>query len=426
MKLLKRARFICLAASLMLAGSLGVAHADTTLTVWSFWGDLGAKRDFIDKTVKLFEAAHPGTTVKVSWYDKNGLYAALKTALRAGAGPDVFYAENDQVEYIDNELLLDLTDRLNWKNIEPWAKQAWTFNGKAYGLPLEVTTQEVYYNKKMLADLGFTLPPNRQFSQEQFLALVKAAKAKGITPISLGVGDRPYPGAFLPGEALLKELGVKDYGRLLKGELKWSDPRVIKALTFVKEVIDAGALPKSISTMTLGEAHIYFYGTPGAVMFLNGSFYPSRAFNPPSRGGQPEDFPLGMMEFPALDGAACNSCKTISLGGSFVVNAATKHPELAVQFLETMATPEMGELWASTVMGQSGIKADLSHISGPHAEYFKELNDVNSDATFFIGQPVQIMRGAARDTFVQVLNQAFPAGLLTVPQVEQRLDSVKY
>jgi hypothetical protein len=29
MKLLKRARFICLAASLMLAGSLGVAHADT-------------------------------------------------------------------------------------------------------------------------------------------------------------------------------------------------------------------------------------------------------------------------------------------------------------------------------------------------------------------------------------------------------------
>jgi ABC-type glycerol-3-phosphate transport system substrate-binding protein len=61
MKLLKRARFICLAASLMLAGSRGVAHADTTLTVWSFWGDLGAKRDFIDKTVKLFEAAHPGT-----------------------------------------------------------------------------------------------------------------------------------------------------------------------------------------------------------------------------------------------------------------------------------------------------------------------------------------------------------------------------
>jgi multiple sugar transport system substrate-binding protein len=419
------ARAACAALGFLLAVMTGSASAQT-LTVWSFWGDLGAKRDFIEKTVKDFEAAHPGVKVNISWYDKNSLYAGLKTALRAGAGPDLFYAENDQVEYVDNGLLLDLSSRMNWSNIESWAKKAWTFNGKTYGLPLEVTTQEFYYNKKLMADLGITLPPSRQFNQAQFLDMIAKARAKGITPISLGVGDRPYPGAFLTGEALLEELGPTDYGRLLKGEVKWHDPRVVKALTFIKQVIDAGALPKAYSTITLGEAHIQFYGNPGTLTFLNGSFYPSRAFNPPERGGQPADFPLGMMHFPALDGAACNACKTMSLGGSFVVNAATKHPDLAVAFLQTMATPEMGKLWASTVMGQSGIKADLSNVGGPHAAYFAELGAVNKDAVYFLGQPIQIMRGAARDTFTQLINQAFPAGLLTVDQVVQRMDSVKY
>ena len=86
------------------------------------------------------------------------------------------------------------------------------------------------------------------------------------------------------------------------------------------------------------------------------------------------------------------------------MNADTKHADLAVAFLNTMATPDMAKLWASTVMGQSGIKADLGEVGGPHAKYLADLEAVNKDAVFFQGQPVQLMRGAARDTFTQVIN----------------------
>src|ERR1700728_4634766 len=85
MALHRAVRGLCILASLLMAVSIATARA-ADLTVWSFWGDLGAKRSFIELTVKQFEAAHPGTTVKISWYDKNSLYAGLKTALRAGAG----------------------------------------------------------------------------------------------------------------------------------------------------------------------------------------------------------------------------------------------------------------------------------------------------------------------------------------------------
>jgi hypothetical protein len=140
----------------------------------------------------------PGVKVKITWYEKSALYASLKTALRAGQAPDVFYAEVDQTDYIDNNLLADLSTGINWANVEPWAKQAWTFGKGTYGFPLEASTVEVYYNTKLMNDLGVKVPASGQFDQAEFLDLVKKAKAKGITPMAQGVGDRPFPAATSP------------------------------------------------------------------------------------------------------------------------------------------------------------------------------------------------------------------------------------
>ena len=182
----------------------------------------------------------------------------------------------------------------------------------------------MYYNKKDARRPGLQAAAGRQFSQAEFLDLVKKARAAGNTPISLGVGDRDFRGAFLTHEALLKRLGYDDYDKLLKGSSP-GDPRVREALSFVKQVIDAQGLPSSFSTLKLGESHFYFHTKPGALMFLMGSFYPSRAFNPPDKGDRPR-FPTGLMHYPS---GACNECKTITIGGSYVVNVASKNAALA-------------------------------------------------------------------------------------------------
>ena len=248
-------KWIVFAVAAAMVFSAAAVQAQTMLTLWSHWADHDSKRAFVEGAARAFEKATPGVTVKVSWYEKQALHAALKTALLAGEGPDIFYAEPNQSEYVENNLLYDLSKALNWDNIEPWAKLGWTYKGGVYGLPLEAWTIEMYYNKKMLADLGFKLPANQQFGQAEFLELVKKARAAGTTPIALGVGDRDFPGAFLTHEALLKRLGYDDYDKLLKGQLSWSDPRVREALAFVKQVIDAQALPSSFSTLKLGESH---------------------------------------------------------------------------------------------------------------------------------------------------------------------------
>jgi multiple sugar transport system substrate-binding protein len=388
------------------------------LTLWSHWADQKAKVEFVESAARAFEQKNPGVKIQVTWYQKNPLYAALKTALRAGQGPDIFYAEPDQVEYMENGLVLDLKDKLDWGNIEPWAREVWTWKNGVYGFPLEAWTVELYYDKKRMADLGIQVPETGAFNATQFLDVVKKAKAANVTPLSQGVGDRPYPGAFITHEALLKKLGVQDYVKLLKGEgVKWDDPRVRDALTFVKKVIDAGAFPSSFSTLKLGEAHAYFHTRPGALMFQMGSFYPSRAFLPPDQGGQPKGFQLGIMNSPVPDGAACPQCKTIAVGGSFSVNAASKNAEVAAKFLNFMATPEMGNKWLEGNLVQTGIKTDPGKISGETAAYFRDLSAVNKGAAYAFGIPDQNMQAQPREVFRQVINQAFPAGLLSVDEV---------
>jgi multiple sugar transport system substrate-binding protein len=416
---------IGLVASLIGLVATGPAVAQT-ITMWSHEADQPAKVAWREAAARALEKKNPGVTVKITWFDKPALYAALKTALRAGQAPDIFYDEPDQTEYITNGFLLPLDELVDWSNIHEWARKVWTHGGKTYALPQEVYTVELYYNRDLMKKLAVDLPPTTQLSQSQFLDLVKKAAAAGMTPIVQGVGDRPYPGAYVLEESLLKKLGRDDYGKLLAGKLSYKDPRVVQVFTWVKTLVDAGAYPKSFATLKLGESHYYFHTKPGGLMFPMGSWYTARAFVPPDKGGQPEGFPLGIMSFPAMDGAACNQCKTLAVGASFSINAATKYPKLAAGMLNEMATPEMGASWLSTILLQTAIKTDMSKITGKYADYFRELGERNKGSEYFIGIPIDHIKGQCRDAFVQVMNTAFPGGLLPVDRAVETMNQGCY
>jgi multiple sugar transport system substrate-binding protein len=414
-------------ATLWLSPLIGAHAEDVMLTVWSHEADEPAKVALREAAARNVEQTHPGVHVKITWYEKNPMYAALRTALPAGQGPDVFYLEPDQKSaYIQSGYILPLDDLVDWNTIEPWARNVWMQDGKTWGMPQEAYTNEIYYNQDLLKKLGVELPASGQLTEAAFLDLVKKAHAAGITPISQGVGDRPFPGAFLIGESLLHKLGIDDYGKLFHGQLSYHDPRVIDVMTWVKQVVDAHAYPANFMTLKLGESHYYFYQKPGSVMFPVGSWFTGRAFVPVDKGGMPLDFPLGVMLFPAIDNAACNECKTLGIGASFVVNAATKHKDIAGAFLNAMSTPEMGKRWMETVYLQTAVKTGDVHFSGPYASYFATLMERQKGEKYFIGMPVDNLEGACKDAFAQVMNAGFPGGLLTVQKAADMMDAACY
>lgn len=415
-------------AAWLIAGALlasvcsSPSRAQTVVTLWSYWADEQSKVAFVEEAARRFEAKNPGTKVRITWYQKGPLFAALQSALRARQGPDVFSADPDQSHYVDNGLLLPLDGLIDAGRLQDWAKQVWTYGGKLYGLPLEAQTVELYYNKDVARRLGLELPPGGQLSQADFLGLVQKARAAGIVPVVSGTGDRDYPGAYILHEALLKKLGSEDYERLLAGKLSYKDPRVVDCFRFMRQLVEAEAYPRSFASLKLGESHAYFYNNPGGLMLPMGSFYPSRAFNPPEKGGQPPGFPLGILSFPAMDSGACNECKTSRVGGSYVVNATSRNPKLAAALLDEMASPDMAKLWVSTVLGQTGAKVDIGSIATAHADYFKDLATANQGAKYVVGIPLDRLKGQCLDTYKQVMNSGLPGGMIGVDQAIELMD----
>ena len=421
---IKAALRTLVAAAVVVAGT--AAQAQTKVVMWSHFADHQAVRNFMAEVEKRFEAANPGADLEINWYEKNALYAAQATAFRAGTGPDIFYLEPDKKEYLDNGFALPLDNLLDWSRIEDFAQEVWTWKGKKYALGMQAFTVELYYNKDLLKKIGGTLPADATPTQAQFLDWVKKSRAAGIDPIVQGIGDRPYPGSYFLHEQLLRMIGKDDYAKLWTGKLSFKDPRVLKVFEYVKQVVDAGAYPRTFSTLKLGESHLYFHTRPGGLTFPLGSWYASRAFNPPDKGGQPENFPLGVMQFPKMDGGSCPACKTISMAGSYAINAKSKNAALAAKVLNTMTTPDMANMWISTVFVQTGAKAGGGEPTGPRAGYFKEIAERSKGRTWFVGTPIDFITGKCKDTYVQVLNSALPGGLMGPKEAIDAMEAACY
>lgn len=417
-----------LAGAMLVAGmtmaSAGAHAADQTqITMWSNWPDEPAKKDWVAARVREFETANPSCSVKLSFIPKADIYTQAKSAVRTGQAPDIFYMEPDQPEFLAGGYLEPLDAFIDVAGLEDWGRKAWTSKDKVYGIPVEAYTVELYYNRDQVKKVGGQVPANGQMSQAAFADLVKKGAAAGITPIAQGVGDRPFPGALLTYEALLRKLGADDYGKLMRGELSYKDKRVEDVMTWVRSLVDDGAYPKSLATLKLGESHYYFYNKPGALTFPDPSWFTGRAFAPPESGGMPADFPLGIMQFPAMDQGNCPTCKTLSVGGSFVMFSKSKNKQCAGALLKSMVTVDNGTKWMEAVSLQTGLRSDPAKIKSAHPEYFAELNARNKDATYFFGTPLFHYRAKCAETFTQVMNNAFPAGLITVKDAAEKMDA---
>jgi raffinose/stachyose/melibiose transport system substrate-binding protein len=109
--------------------------------------------------LKTYEQANPGTTVKLEAMPSENMRTVLQTQLRSGEGPDVFswgsgpgYAG----ALAKAGLLFDLTpayEQYQWP-VYDFAKQRVTFDGKIVGIPGEMETIGLFYNKDMFAEMG--------------------------------------------------------------------------------------------------------------------------------------------------------------------------------------------------------------------------------------------------------------------------------
>src|SRR5687767_664942 len=96
--------------------------APQTVTMWSHWPDEASKRGFVEERVKRFEAVTPQCKVNLQFIQKSDLYASVKTSVRTGQAPDIFWLEPDEIAFAKSGYLEPLNSHINVNNLEDWAR----------------------------------------------------------------------------------------------------------------------------------------------------------------------------------------------------------------------------------------------------------------------------------------------------------------
>jgi multiple sugar transport system substrate-binding protein len=409
------------------------AHA-TELSWWSHWATQESKKTILFEVKQRFEAAHPGTTVKLTFYEKKNMWPTLRAAFTAGSGfPDIFYNDIDVPEFIPAGWLADLSAGIRWENMEPYAKAFWTRPGPGgkigtWAVAVEAASDELYFNKKMFRQLGIHVPADYAFSQEAFKDVVAKCAKAGYAAFATGAADREVSTLFFPTALLLSKLGGEDLKKLGRGELSWKDPRVVDVLRYYKDLIDLGAYSKTLTSMTLADAHRYFHTEQKACMFPVGSWYTGRAFVPPEKGGQPKDFELGLLNYPLMKDGKGDHEKLLGVGGSYSVAAKSPNLLLAIELLNTFADPDIGNMWMAQTGIQTGIKTDPSKIVSPIKWYFEEFGKVNKDTKWVIlttETMKPLMKPGVWEVWAAAVGQGLPNKLIGPDEAIAKLEDAR-
>jgi len=123
-----------------------------TIVLWHAMGQ--AEAQTFKDLIAEFEVEHPNIQIDLEY--KASLETALKAAIPAGKGPDLFiwahdwigkFAEGGLLKPIDQYVESD-TDYLN--NLLPIARDAMQYKGHYYGVPFAAETMALIYNKDMV------------------------------------------------------------------------------------------------------------------------------------------------------------------------------------------------------------------------------------------------------------------------------------
>ena len=412
---------------------VAVAHA-VELQWWSHWAIEDSKKAVLFEVKRRFEAKNPGNTVTITFYEKKNMWPALRAAFTAGSGfPDVFYYDMDVPEFMAAGWLADLGPGVRWDNIEPFGKAFWTRPGAGgktgtWAIPVEAASDELYYNKKLFKQLGIAVPAGYAFTQAEFKDVVAKCAKAGYAAFATGAADREWAAHYIPNALLTDKLGADDVKRLFQGELSWKDPRVVEIFRYYKELIDLGAYAKSLSSMTLAEAHRYFHTEQKACMFPVGSWYTGRAFVPPDKGGQPKDFELGMLNNVITKDGKGHGQKFLGVAGSLAVAAKGPNIPLAVKVADAFADVDIGNMWMARTGVQTGIKTEPGKIDSPIAWYFEEYGKVNR-ATKWVDLTAQqvrvVMKPGLWETYVATVNQGLPNKLIGADEAIAKLEEAR-
>ncbi|MGA9287558.1 MAG: extracellular solute-binding protein [Anaerobacillus sp.] len=334
------------------------ASDSVTLTIGSWrTEDKASYQKVIDK----FNEENPDINVEFKPSKNTEYNTILNTALQSGEGPDIIHLRpyTPGIELADAGYLepLDDLEGLDQYSEDTLAASKGS-DGKQYGVPLNISTTQMFYNKKIFKDLGLEEPK----TWDEFISLSKKIKEEGITPISLGTKE----GWLL--SLAHGIIGPAHYGgnefvdKITAGETDFTSDEFQSSIDAMDEL--KAFFPENYEGLGMEDIRTMFF-TGDAAMFPLGSWEIEvlREMNP--------DLDLGFFPMPSAVGK--EPTITTWVDGSYAINASSDHKDAAKKFLQFMTTEEFGTLFTEEfkmISAIPGVESDdeLVNALGKAAE----------------------------------------------------------
>ena len=313
-----------------------------------------------------YTAAHPNVTIHITILENEAFKTKLTSVMQGGTPPDIFQSWGGGVmnDQIAAGMLQDITPALDadggaWRNsFAPGALAVYALDGKNYGVPWDMGEVAWWYNKDLFAKANISAVPA---TWDDLLADVKALKAAGITPISLGEKDS-WTGMHVWSYLATRICGqTKFLAAANRTGGSFTDPCFVEAGKDLKALIDLQPFEAGF----LGMSHDQMQGTFGngkAAMELSGQWAPG------SESGQAADKKgvanLGLFNFPAVAGGAGDVTDVMGGGNGFAIGKNA--PAEAVDFVKYLTAPEQQKRVAASGGGIPVVKGGEAGLKDPN------------------------------------------------------------
>ena len=371
----------------------------------------GVQRSMYSAVAKEFEQANPDIQVEMLFRADAEYKAQLVQWFASNTGPDILNWQGGErlYQYVRQGKVANLSDFWRTHGLTQQFSQASigavSLDGAPYAVPISYYQWGFFYRKSLFASLNLRPPQTWQ----DFLEVCATLKRSGVTPITIGAQYK-WPTAAWFDYLNLRINGLGFHQELLKGQIPFSDPRVIRVFEHWKSLLDQGYFVDRYNGWNWQQAMPFMYHKL-AGMTLIGNFFAGTL--PPILR---DDF--GFFPFPQIDANVARYEEApLDL---FMIPSYAKQNPAAEKFLLFLASKGFQEAFNSKVgMIPPNVQSKLSD------DYFIQqgtriLNEAEGVSQFFDRDTNAEMAGAATEIFTRFMdNKDIAAAVAALEQARQ-------
>ena len=239
----------------MLGGAMSVSAADD-ITLWYYWETEGHQKA-LDEMIATYNESQDAYNMTAKYVP----FADFKKQLSIGASaselPDLVILDSpDHASYASMGIFADITGKFDVSTYYEGPVASATLDDTLYGVPFGCNCLALYYNEDMFETAGITEAPTTWDELKEAAEKLTSDNVTGLAFCSVQNEEGTFN--FVP---WLWSTGATSY--------EINSENGIRALSFVKDLIDSGVMSKECINWTQGDVMNQFI-SGNVAMMING------------------------------------------------------------------------------------------------------------------------------------------------------------